>query len=124
MQNKDVALRVSKAILQGQWDVLDGLLADDFTYTGDGMHFDKRQYIDFMKSMKSAFSNMAMEFTHVVSEDDAGEHPLCDHVHPQRKVHGRSATNKPLAISGIFLRKISPETGWCRSGRRLTCWAQ
>lgn len=57
-QNKDVALSVSLAILKGQWSTLEVLLAEDFTYTGDGMTFDKRQYIDFMKGMKSAFSNM------------------------------------------------------------------
>ncbi len=107
MQNNDVALSVSKAILNGQWDVLEGILANDFTYTGDGMHFDKRQYIDFMKSMKSAFSNMAMEFTHVVSEDDQVSIRFVTTCTHTGKFMGAPATNKPLAISGIFIRKIA-----------------
>jgi hypothetical protein len=39
MDQKEVALSVSKAILNGEWDKLSGILADDFTYTGDGMQF-------------------------------------------------------------------------------------
>ena len=50
MEQKEVALSVSKAILNGEWDKLNGILDDGFTYTGDGMHFNKQQYIEFMKA--------------------------------------------------------------------------
>ena len=56
MEQKEVALSVSKAILNGEWQKLDVILDDGFTYTGDGMHFNKQQYIDFMKGMKAAFT--------------------------------------------------------------------
>ena len=35
MEQKEVALSVSKAILNGEWDKLNGILDDSFTYTGD-----------------------------------------------------------------------------------------
>jgi predicted ester cyclase len=105
-QNKDVALSVSLAILKGQWSTLEVLLADDFTYTGDGMTFDKRQYIDFMKGMKGAFSNMAMEFTHVVREGDLVSIRFVTTCTHTGKFMGAPATNKPLAISGIFMRRV------------------
>ncbi len=107
MQTKDVALSVSKAILKGEWGALSGILADDFTYSGDGMTFNKQQYIDFMKGMKSAFSNMAMEFTHVVADGDLvciRFVTTCTHT---GKFMGAPATNKPLTIGGIFIRKIA-----------------
>lgn len=34
--NKEIALGLSRAIMTGQWDKVDALLADDFTYIGDG----------------------------------------------------------------------------------------
>lgn len=107
MQMKDVALSVSKAILQGEWGTLSSILADDFTYSGDGMTFDKQQYIDFMKGMKSAFSNMAMEFTHVVTEGDLVSIRFVTTCTHTGKFMGAPATHKPLNIGGIFIRKIA-----------------
>ena len=78
MEQKEVALSVSKAILNGEWDKLSGILSDDFTYTGDGMHFNKQEYIDFMKGMKGAFSNMNMKF------------PLYYNQQTHGKFHGRA----------------------------------
>ena len=40
-ENKRIALNVSKAIMGGDWDALEKLLAADFTYDGDGMQFDR-----------------------------------------------------------------------------------
>jgi len=107
MSNSDVALSVSKAILGGEWTKLDGILADDFTYTGDGMSFDKRQYVEFMQGMKSAFSNMAMEFTHVFAADDLVSIRFVTTCLHTGKFMGAPATNKSLAISGIFIRRIA-----------------
>ncbi len=64
---KNTALSVSRAILNGQWDTLAGLLDDNFTYSGDGFTFTKDEYIGFMQDMKAAFSNLQMEFPHVLS---------------------------------------------------------
>ncbi|MEQ1901578.1 MAG: ester cyclase [Devosia sp.] len=106
MENSEVALSVSKAILNGQWDRLTTILAEGFTYTGDGMVMNRAEYIDFMKGMKAAFSDMKMEFTHVLS--DAGLVSIrfvttCRHT---GTFMGAPATNKPLNIGGIFIRKV------------------
>ena len=44
-QNKEIALNVYRAILNGKWNELDSLLDDKFTYTGDVFHFNKDEYI-------------------------------------------------------------------------------
>ncbi|MBI5824233.1 MAG: ester cyclase [Chloroflexi bacterium] len=106
MEQKEVALSVSKAILNGEWDKLNGILSDDFTYTGDGMHFNKKQYIDFMKGMKAAFSNMNMEFTHVINEGDTVSIRFITTSKHTGNFMGAAATNKNLEIGGIFMRKI------------------
>lgn len=105
-KNKDVALSVSKAILHGEWEKLSGILADDFTYTGDGMHFNKQQYIDFMKGMKKAFSHMNMEFTHVLSEGDLVSIRFITTAKHTGNFMGASATNKNVEVGGIFMRKV------------------
>lgn len=107
MEQKDVALSVSKAILNGEWDKLNGILDDNFTYTGDGMHFNKQQYIDFMKGMKSAFSNMNMEFTHVVSEGDEVSIRFITTAKHTGNFMGAAATNKNIEVGGIFMRKVN-----------------
>ncbi len=99
-------LSVSKSILNGEWEKLNGLLADDFTYSGDGMEFNKQQYIDFMKGMKSAMSNMNMEFTHVVNEGDLVNIRFITTCKHTGNFMGAPATNKNLNIGGIFIRKV------------------
>ncbi len=106
MEQKEVALSVSKAILNGEWQKLDVLLDDGFTYTGDGMHFNKQQYIEFMKGMKAAFSNMNMEFTHVISEGDIVSIRFITTSKHTGNFMGAAATNKNLEIGGNFMRKI------------------
>ncbi len=105
-QNKEIALSVSKSILNGEWEKLNGLLADDFTYSGDGMEFNKQQYIDFMKGMKSAMSNMNMEFTHVINEGDMVNIRFITTCKHTGNFMGAPATNKNLNIGGIFIRKV------------------
>jgi len=46
---------VSRAILQANWEKLDNLLDPDFTYTGDGYHFSKDEYIGFMQDLREPF---------------------------------------------------------------------
>lgn len=106
MDQKEAALSVSKAILHGEWDQLTGILSDDFTYTGDGMHLNKAEYIEFMKGMKSAFSNMKMEFTHVISEGNLVSIRFITTCKHTGNFMGAPATNHDLEISGIFMRKV------------------
>ena len=62
----EVALAVSRSILEGDWARLDSLLASGFTYDGDlGSPYSRDEYIGFMQAMKGAMSDMTMDFTHV-----------------------------------------------------------
>jgi predicted ester cyclase len=106
MEQKEVALSVSKAILAGEWDKLNGILSDDFTYTGDGMLLNKAQYVDFMKGMRAAFSNMNFEFSHVISEGDSVSVRFVVTAKHTGSFMGGAATNKNLNFSGIFIRKV------------------
>ncbi|MEI8095323.1 MAG: ester cyclase [Spirochaetales bacterium] len=106
MSNKDIALGVSKAILNGEWQALDGMLADTFTYTGDGMLLDKKGYVEFMQGMKNAMSNMNMEFTHTLEQDDQVSIRFITTCKHTGNFMGAPATNKDLHIEGIFVRKI------------------
>ncbi|MEI6874981.1 MAG: ester cyclase [Spirochaetota bacterium] len=103
---KETALAVSKAILNGDWKELDGLLADDFTYTGDGMRLDKKGYTEFMQGMKSAMSDMRMDFTHTVVEGDRVSIRFVTTCRHTGNFMGAPATKKNLVIEGIFVRKI------------------
>jgi predicted ester cyclase len=105
-QNKEIALNVSKAIMNGNWDTVDKLLAPEFTYDGDDMHFDKDQYIGFMQDLYIAMRDMKMEFPHVVAE---GEFVSIRFINPMKnlgKFMGAPATGKTIVSEGIFIRQI------------------
>ncbi len=105
--NKEVTLGVSRAIMNGEWDKLDKLLSDDFRYSGDGFEFNKKEYTEFMQGLKSAMSNMNMEFTHVLdSGDDMVTVRFITTCRNTGKFMGAPATGKDLSISGIFFRQI------------------
>ena len=106
MENADIALSVSKAILGGDWSRVSDLLSEDFSYTGDGMVMNKQEYISFMQGMKAAFSDMAMEFTHVLSDGNQVSIRFITTCKHTGNFMGAPATNKPLNIGGNFIRKI------------------
>lgn len=105
--NKEVALGVSRAILEGEWATLDGLLAPDFTYTGDGSVYTRDEYIGFMQGLKDAMSDMKMEFTHVLCEDDLVSVRFVTTAKNTGKFMGAPASKKDVTIGGIFVRKIA-----------------
>ncbi len=106
MDTKEVALSVSRSILKGDWTTLDTLLADDFTYTGDGLELTKDQYIGFMQDLKAAMENMDMQFTHVIAEDDIVSVRFITTAKNTGKFMGAPASKKNVTINGIFMRKI------------------
>jgi predicted ester cyclase len=105
-QIKNTALAVSKAILEARWDDLDNLLDDKFTYTGDGFVFTKDEYIGFMQDMKAAFSNLKMEFPHILVDGDMASIRFISTAVNTGKFMGAPANNKHLEINGIFIRKV------------------
>lgn len=104
--NKEIALGVSKAIMDGRWDDLDKLLDKDFTYTGDGFVFTKDEYIGFMQDMKSAFSNLNMTFPAVMADGDMVSIRFISTAINTGSFMGAPANRKNLEVHGIFMRKI------------------
>lgn len=100
------ALAVSYAILEGRWNDLADLLDDNFTYTGDGFVFTKDEYIGFMQDMKAAFSNLRMEFPHVLVDGDQVSVRFISTAVNTGKFMSAPANNKNLEIHGIFIRKV------------------
>lgn len=103
---KKTALAVSYAILEGRWADLDNLLDDNFTYTGDGFVFTKNEYIGFMQDMKAAFSNLKMQFPHVLVDGDHASVRFISTAVNTGKFMGAPANKKNLEINGIFIRKV------------------
>ncbi len=105
-QNKETALAVSLAIMDGRWNDLDQLLDKDFTYTGDGFVFTKDEYIGFMQDMKAAFSNLEMKFPSILAEDDMVSIRFISTAVNTGSFMGAPANKKNLEVHGIFMRKI------------------
>jgi predicted ester cyclase len=103
---KKTALAVSLAILDGRWNDLDALLDDKFTYTGDGFVFTKDEYIGFMQDMKAAFSNLKMEFPHIVVDGDMASIRFISTAVNTGKFMGAPANKRNLEIHGIFMRRV------------------
>jgi predicted ester cyclase len=103
---KKTALAVSYAILEGRWNDLANLLDDKFTYTGDGFVFNKDEYIGFMQDMKAAFSNLKMEFPHILVDGDQASVRFISTAVNTGKFMGAPANKKNLEVHGIFIRKV------------------
>jgi predicted ester cyclase len=100
------ALAVSYAILEGRWNDLDGLLDDNFTFTGDGLVLTKDEYMGFMQDMKAAFSNLEMEFPHILVDGDQASIRFISKAVNTGSFMGAPANKKNLEIHGIFIRKV------------------
>ena len=107
-QNKEVALGVSKAIMNGEWDKVDALLADDFSYIGDGAPaINKEQYIGFMRGMLcAAMTDMDMDFMRVVTEGDLVAVDYSNKMTHSGDFYGIPATGKRVVGTGQFIREV------------------
>jgi predicted ester cyclase len=105
-KNKRIALSVSRAILNGEWDTLDSLLDAGFTYTGDSAVYTRDEYIGFMQALKDAMADMTMDFTHVVADGDLVSIRFVTKAKNVGKFMGAPATRKNVVITGQFTRRI------------------
>lgn len=106
-QDIEIALGVSRAILAGDWEKLDSLLAPSFTYDGDlGVPYSRDEYIGFMQGMKGAMSDMTMDFTHIVAQDGLVSIRFITRARQTGPFMGAPASNKNVEIRGIFVRRI------------------
>ncbi len=103
---EQTAIAVSRSILEGDWAKLDGLLDDNFTYTGDGYHFNKDQYIGFMQDMRASFSDFEMTLEKTITEGDFVSIRFSSKVVNTGKFMGAPANKKNLTVTGIFQRKV------------------
>jgi predicted ester cyclase len=102
-----VAYAVSRSILEGDWEKLDGLLDKDFTYTGDGSVYTKDQYIGFMQSMRAAFSNFDMILDKTVVDGNYVAVRFTANVINTGSFVGAPANQKNLVVNGSFQRKMA-----------------
>jgi len=106
-ETAQTAYAVSRAILEANWEKLDSLLAPDFTYTGDGYHFSKDEYIGFMQDMRGAFSNFEMILEKTITENDFVSIRFTSKVINTGSFMGSPANQKNLTVTGIFQRKVA-----------------
>jgi len=106
-ETAQTAYAVSRAILEGNWEKLDTLLDKNFTYTGDGYHFSKDEYIAFMQDMRGAFSNFEMTLDKTIVDNDFASIRFTSKVINTSSFMGSPANQKNLTITGIFQRKVA-----------------
>ena len=106
--NKEVALNLSKAIMAGNWEEVDKLIAEDFIYEADGRPaIGKTEYIGFMKNVLSnAFTNMDMKFLRVIGEGDLVSVDYTNKMTHTGEFFGIPATQKRILASGQFIREV------------------
>ncbi|MCK5028131.1 MAG: ester cyclase [Bacteroidales bacterium] len=107
-KNKEIALNLSKAIMNGEWNKVDELIAEDFTYEADGRPaIGKQEYIGFMKNVLSnAFSDMDMKFLRVIAEENLVAIDYTNEMTNTGDFMGMPATNKRVLATGQFIREI------------------
>ena len=105
---KDVALNLSRAIMNGEWDKVENLLADDFQYIGDGNPaINKQQYIGFMRGVLCAgMTAMDMTFLRVIAEGDLVAVDYTNAMTHSGAFYGVSATDKRVLATGQFMREV------------------
>jgi predicted ester cyclase len=106
--NKEVALDLSRAIMNGQWDKVNVLLDDNFIYIGDGQPpIDKQHYIYFMKEILSkGFSAMDMKFHRVLQDGDMVAVDYTNEMTNSGEYFGIPATGKRIYSTGQFMRQV------------------
>ncbi|MBP7688976.1 MAG: ester cyclase [Thermoflexales bacterium] len=106
--NKEIALGVSRAIMNGEWDKVEELLADNFQYIGDGNPpINKQQYIGFMRGVLCAgMTDMDMQFLRVVAEGDLVAVDYTNAMTHSGPFYGVPATGKRVLGTGQFMREV------------------
>ncbi|MFN8310070.1 MAG: ester cyclase [Chitinophagales bacterium] len=105
-ETAQIAYAVSRAILEGNWEKLDSLLDSKFTYTGDGFHFSKNEYMAFMQDMRAAFSNFEMILDKTITESNFVSIRFTSKVVNTGSFMGSPANSKNLVVTGIFQRRV------------------
>lgn len=107
-QKKAIALGLSKAIMKGDWQEVDTLLAEDFSYEADGRPaINKQQYIGFMKNVLcTGMQDMEMNFLHVIAEGDLVSVNYTNKMTHKGDFLGVPPTGKRVNATGQFIREV------------------
>ncbi|MCB9134478.1 MAG: ester cyclase [Anaerolineales bacterium] len=107
-QNKEIALGVSRAIMNGEWAKVDELLDDNFFYIGDGAApINKAQYIGFMRGVLcGGMTEMDMDFLRVIAEGDIVAVDYTNAMTHTGEFYGIPATGKRVFATGQFMREV------------------
>ncbi len=107
-QKKEIAIGLSKAIMNGDWQEVDALLGDDFYYEADGRPaINKEQYIGFMRGVLcTGMQDMEMDFLHVIAEGDLVSVNYSNKMTHKGNFLGVPATNNRVNATGQFIREI------------------
>ncbi len=107
-QNKEIALGLSRAIMDGNWEKVNALIADDFIYEADGRpSIGKMEYIGFMKGvLTGAMTDMKMDFLHVIAEGNLVSVNYKNEMTHVGNFLGIPATNKRVIATGQFIREV------------------
>ena len=114
-ETRQAALAVSLSIQNDDWARLDALLAPGFTYEGDGLSFNRDEYIGFMQDMKDAFAGMKMTFEHVLVDGEFVTIQFTSRAKNVGKFMGAPASKKDIAVRGTLVRQM-------RGGKAIQEW--
>ena len=106
--NKEITLGLSKAIMDGQWDKVESLLDNNFSYIGDGRSaMNKNEYIGFMKNVLcTAMTDMNMTFMRVIEEGNLVAVDYTNEMMNTGSFMGIPATDKKILATGQFIREV------------------
>ncbi len=106
--NKEITLGLSKAIMDGQWDKVESLLDNNFSYIGDGRSaMNKNEYIGFMKNVLcTAMTDMNMTFFRVIEEGNLVAVDYTNEMMNTGSFMGIPATDKKILATGQFIREV------------------
>lgn len=106
--NKEICLGLSKAIMDGNWELANELLAENFQYIGDGNPpMNKQQYLGFMRGVLcTAMTEMDMKFLRVIAESNLVAVDYTNEMTNSGPFFEIPATNKRINASGQFIREI------------------
>ena len=106
--NKQIALDLSRAIMNGEWDRVDTLIADGFSYIVDGKPaIGKAQYIGFMRNILCAgMTQMDMKFLRVIAEGDLVAVDYTNDMTHTGEFFGIPASGKRVHSTGQFMREV------------------
>ena len=115
--NKEIALNVSRAIMNGKWENVETLLADDFQYFGDGNPpMNKQQYIGFMRNVLCAgMTEMNMNFPRDIEENGLVAVDYTNEMTHSGSFYGIPASGKRVLATGQFIREV-------KAGKVVTEW--